>query len=172
MPATRGRKRRPGGRDTRRTSALRAWSGPVGSGRRGGPTGRPYCGVRKRGAPGQRDIERESHSPSGAGWRTYTPSAWPLPSVAAGRQRRPARLHSGDAGCGEVRGRSDGSRCPSLLALRIVREFSRWTRPWRRAISPAYPRGPQLDKRFPGNDTKRKEHSAPPRGGDYTWIRA
>jgi hypothetical protein len=27
---------------------------------------------------------------------------------------------------------------------------------------------PRLDKRFSGNDTKRKEHAEPPRCGDYT----
>src|SRR4029453_12442711 len=141
MPATRVRKRRPGGSDTRRPSALSAWSGLVGSWPRCRPAGRPYCGGRKRGAPGQRDIGRESHSPSGAGWRTYIQSVWPLPSVAAGRQRRRARLHSGDAGSGWVRGRSDGRRYPSSLALRIVREFSCWTRLLRRAIAQACPKG-------------------------------
>jgi hypothetical protein len=34
------------------------------------------------------------------------------------------------------------------------------------------PEGLWLDKRFSGNDTKRKEHSAPPRCDDYTGIRA
>ena len=141
MPATRVRKRRPGSSDTRRTSALRACSGPVGLWPWCGPAGRPYCGVRKRGAPGQRDIGRESHSPSGVGWRTYIQSAWPLPSVAVGRQRQRARLHSGDAESAWVRGRSDGRKYPSSLALRIVREFSRWTRLLRRAISQACPKG-------------------------------
>jgi len=32
------------------------------------------------------------------------------------------------------------------------------------------PEGPRLATRFPSNDTKRKEHSAPPRCGDYTGI--
>jgi hypothetical protein len=49
MPATRVRKRRPGGSDTRRTSALRAWSGPVGAWPRCGPAGRPYCGGKEKG---------------------------------------------------------------------------------------------------------------------------
>ena len=142
MPATRLRMRRPGGSDTRRTSALKAWAGPVGSWPRCAPAGRPYCGGRKRGAPGQRDIGRESHSPSGAEWRMDTQSAWPLPSGAAGRQRRRARLHSGDVRLGWVRERSDGRRCPSSLALRIVREFSRWPRLLRRAIAYACPKSP------------------------------
>jgi len=32
------------------------------------------------------------------------------------------------------------------------------------------PEGPWLDTRFPGNATKRKEHSGVPRCGDYTGI--
>jgi len=42
------------------------------------------------------------------------------------------------------------------------------------AIAESYftnlPEGPRLDTRFPSNDIKRKELSAPPRCGDYTGI--
>ena len=141
MPATRVRQRRPGSSDTRRASALRACSGPGGCWPWGGPAGRPSGGARQRGAPGQGDLGRASPSPSGAGWRTDIHSAWPLPAVAVERQRRRARLQSGDAGSAGVRGRSDGRKHPASVALRMVRELSPGTRLWRRAIAQACPQG-------------------------------
>jgi hypothetical protein len=74
--------------------------------------------------------------------RPSPPSAWPLPSVAAGRQRWRAKLQSGDAGAGEVRGRSDGRRYPASLVLRMVREFAHWIRLWRRARAQTWLQGP------------------------------